>query len=117
MDFLLGNKDYPLEAEWFEYNPKATVDDTESWEGGVVFTYKDITRSRNIEQSIQGLRKNNRTLIIETRTKLPFKEQDIVKTELGTYKITQVDQIQDDNFAAKQFFKQLNLYKAIITLQ
>ena len=117
MDFLLGNKEYPLEAEWFEFNPKATIDDVESWEGGVVFRYKDITRSRNVQEAVQGLRKNVKTLVIETRSKLSFKEQDIVKTELGTYKITQVDHIQDDNFSAKQFLKNINLYKAIITLQ
>lgn len=117
MDFLQGTKDYPLDAEWFEYNPKNTVDETGTWEGSVPFKYKDITRTRQIDQTVQGLRKNVKTVVIETRTKLPFKEQDIVKTELGEYKITQVEYIQDDNYAAKQFFKKLNYHKAIITLQ
>ena len=44
MDFLIGNKDYPLDGEWFEYNPKATVDDADSWESAIPFKYKDITR-------------------------------------------------------------------------
>jgi len=117
MDFLQGSKDYPLDAEWFELNPRNTIDETNSWEGSISFKYKDVTRRRSVEQAVQGIRKNNKTVIIESRSKLPFKEQDIVKTELGEYKIVQVEYIQDDNYVAKQILKNLNYHKVIITLE
>jgi len=117
MDFILGNRDYPLDAEYFEYNRKRTVDDVDTWESAIPFKYKDITRSRSTEQAIQGLKKPIQTIIIETRVKLPFKEKDIVKLDRGEYKITQVEYIQDDNYQAKQFFKGLDYTKAIVVLE
>lgn len=117
MDFILGNRDYPLQADYFEYNRKRTVDDIDTWESAVPFTYKDITRSRTTEQVIQGLKKPIKTIIIETRSKLPFKEKDLVKIDRGEYKITQVDFIQDENYNAKQFFKGLDYTKAVLVLE
>lgn len=117
MDFILGNRDYPLDAEYFEYNPKRTIDDVDTWEGAIPFKYKDITRSRSTEQVIQGLKKGIQTIIIETRDKLPFKTKDIVKIDRGEFKITQVEYIQDDNYQAKQFFKGLDYTKAIVVLE
>lgn len=117
MDFILGNRDYPLQADYFEYNRKRTVDDIDTWESAVPFTYKDITRSRTTEQVIQGLKKPIKTIIIETRNKLPFKEKDLVKIDRGEYKITQVELIQDENYNAKQFFKGLDYTKAVLVLE
>lgn len=117
MDFILGNRDYPLDAEYFEYNPKRTVNDEDTWEGAIPFKYKDITRSRSTEQVIQGLKRPIHTIIIETRSKLPFKTKDLVKLDRGEYKVSQVEYIQDDNYQAKQFFKGLNYTKAIVVLE
>lgn len=117
MDFILGNRDYPLDAEYFEYNQKRTVDDVDTWEGAIPFKYKDITRSRSTEQVIQGLKKGIQTVIIETRSKIPFKTKDIVKLDRGEFKVTQVEFIQDDNYNAKQFFKGLDYTKAIVVLE
>lgn len=117
MDFILGNRDYPLDAEYYEHNPKRTLDDEESWESAIPFKYKDITRSRSTEQAIQGLKKGIQTIIIETRTKLPFKQRDIVKLDRGDFKVTQVEYIQDDNYNAKQFFKGLDYTKAVVVLE
>lgn len=117
MDFILGNRDYPLDAEYFEYNQKRTVDDVDTWESAIPFKYKDITRSRTTDQVIQGLKKNTTTVVIETRAKLPFKLKDLIKLDRGEYKITQVDYIQDDNYQAKQFFKGLEYTKAVLVLE
>lgn len=117
MDFILGNRDYPLDAEYYEHNPKRTVDDVDTWESAIPFKYKDITRSRSTEQAIQGLKKGIQTIIIETRTKLPFKQRDIVKLDRGDFKVTQVEYIQDDNYNAKQFFKGLDYTKAVVVLE
>lgn len=117
MDFILGNRDYPLDAEYYEHNPKRNVNDDESWESAIPFKYKDITRSRSTEQAIQGLKKGIQTIIIETRVKLPFKQRDIVKLDRGEFKVTQVEYIQDDNYNAKQFFKGLDYTKAVVVLE
>lgn len=117
MDFLIGNKDYPLDGEWFEYNPKATVDDADSWESAIPFKYKDITRTRQTQQPVQGLRKAVQTIVIETRERLDFKERDKVTLDRGTFKVTSVDFQPDKNYSAKHFFKEMNLHKAVITLE
>jgi hypothetical protein len=117
MDFLLGNKDYPLEAEWYEHNPKHNVDESDTWESAVLFHFKDITKSRRQQQDIQGLRKPVQSITIETRDKLAFKERDKVKIENREYKVTNVESVPDQNFSAKHIFKNLNLYKAVITLE
>lgn len=117
MDFLIGNKDYPLQAEWHEYLPKATIDDIDTWQPPVPFMYKDITRNRSTEQVVTGLRKPIQGVIIETRSKLPFKTKDLVQLDRGTFKVTQVDYIQDENYAAKKIFKGLDYTKAVVVLE
>jgi len=117
MDFILGNRDYPLHAEYFEYNPKRTIDDVDTWESAIPFTYKDITRSRSTEQVIQGLKKQVFTVIIETRSKLPFKTKDLVKLDRGEFKVIQVEYIHDTNVSAKQFFKNIDYTKAVVVLE
>lgn len=117
MDFLIGNKDYPLEAEWFEYNPKATIDDDDTWEGAIPFTYKDVTRNRLTQQSFQGLKRPTNTIVIETRARLLFKPRDLVKLDRGTYKVTQVDFVADKNYSAKHFLKNDNFHIAVLVLE
>lgn len=117
MDFILGNRDYPLQAEYYEFNRKQAIDEQDTWESAIPFTYKDITRSRTTEQVIQGLKKPVQTIIIETRSKLPFKERDIVKIDRGEFKITQVEYIEDANYQAKQFFKGIEYTKAVVVLE
>jgi hypothetical protein len=117
MDFLLGNRDYPLQGEYFEYNQKRTIDDVDTWESAIPFTYKDITRSRSTEQVLQGLKKPIQTIVIETRSKLPFKVKDLVKIDRGEFKVTQVDYIEDTNYAAKQVFKGIDYTKAVVVLE
>jgi len=117
VDFLIGNKDYPLDAEWYEHNPRATVDDEDTWENAIPFKYKDVSRSRQTRQDIQGLRKAVQTVLIETRERLDFKERDKIKLDRGTFKITNVEFIPDQNYSAKHFFKEMNLHKAVITLE
>jgi hypothetical protein len=117
MDFLLGNREYVLEADWYEYNPKRTIDDEDTWEHAVPFTYKDITRSRSTEQAIQGLKKGIHGIIIETRAKYAFKPKDLITLDRGEYKVTQVEHVYDDNFTAKQIFKGLEYTKAILVLE
>ena len=115
--WILGEQDYPLDAEWFEYFPKRTIDDDDAWGESVLFKYKDITRSRSTEQAIQGLKKGIQGIIIETRTKLPFKPKDIVKIDRGEFKITQVEYIQDDNHRAKHIYKGIDYTKALLVLE
>lgn len=117
MDFLLGNREYPLDAEWFEYNPKATVDDEDTWEGAIPFKYKDVSRSRRTDQAVSGLRKGTKTVVIETRERLDFKERDKVTLDRGTFKVTSVEFLPDQNYSAKHLFKEMNLHKAVITLE
>lgn len=117
MDFLIGNKDYPLDGEWYEYNPRATVDDSDTWEGAIPFKYKDITRRTQSQQNVQGIRKGVKTVVIETRERLDFKERDKVVLDRGEFKVTSVDFIPDKNYSAKHFFKEMNLHKAVITLE
>lgn len=117
MDFLIGNKEYPLDGEWYEYNPRATVDDADSWEGAISFKYKDVSRSRQTRQDVIGLRKGVKTVVIETRERLDFKERDKVVLDRGTFKVTNVEFVPDKNYSAKHFFKEMNLHKAVITLE
>lgn len=117
MDFLLGNKDYPLKAEWYEHNPKQVVDEEDTWEAPVPFTYKDITRSKRNQQDIQGLRKATLTVVIETRAKLDFKQRDKIVLDRGQFKVTDVELVPDTNYNAKQIFTNLNLNKTVLTLQ
>ncbi len=117
MDFLIGNKDYPLDGEWYEYNPRATVDDSDTWEGAIPFKYKDITRRTQSQQDVQGIRKGVKTVVIETRERLNFKERDKVVLDRGEFKVTSVDFLPDKNYSAKHFFKEMNLHKAVITLE
>jgi hypothetical protein len=117
MDFLIGNKDYPLDGEWYEYNPRATVDDSDTWEGAIPFKYKDITRRTQSQQNVQGIRKGVKTVVIETRERLNFKERDKVVLDRGEFKVTSVDFLPDKNYSAKHFFKEMNLHKAVITLE
>ncbi len=117
MDFLIGNKDYPLDGEWYEYNPRATVDDSDTWEGAIPFKYKDVTRRTQSQQNVQGIRKGVKTVVIETRERLNFKERDKVVLDRGEFKVTSVDFLPDKNYSAKHFFKEMNLHKAVITLE
>ena len=84
MDFLIGNKEYPLDGEWYEYNPRATVDDADSWEGAIPFKYKDITRRTQSQQDVTGIRKGVKTVVIETRERLDFKQRDKVILDRGS---------------------------------
>lgn len=117
MDFLIGNKEYPLDGEWYEYNPRATVDDADSWEGAIPFKYKDITRRTQSQQDVTGIRKGVKTVVIETRERLEFKQRDKVILDRGEFKVTSVEFIPDKNYSAKHFFKEMNLHKAVITLE
>lgn len=117
MDFLIGNKDYPLDGEWYEYNPRATVDDSDTWEGAIPFKYKDVTRRTQSQQNVQGIRKGVKTVVIETRERLDFKERDKVVLDRGEFKVTSVEFLPDKNYSAKHFFKEMNLHKAVITLE
>lgn len=115
--FILGEQEYALDGEWFEYFPKRTIDDDDAWGESVLFKYKDITRSRSTEQAIQGLKKGIQSIIIETRSKLPFKPRDIVKIDRGEYKITQVEYINDVNYTAKHLYKNIDYTKALLVLE
>lgn len=117
MDFLIGNQDYPLQADWFEYLQKQTIDDEDEWQPAVPFMYRDVTRSRSTEQVVNGLKKPIYTVIIETRAKLPFKTKDLVKLDRGTFKVTQVELVEDTNYAGKKIFKGLDYTKAIVVLE
>lgn len=117
MDFLLGNKGYVLSGEYFEHNKKTDVGEVDSFEAPIPFTYKDITRARTVEQVITGLGKQTQAIVIETRTKLPYKPRDIIKIDRGDFKITRVDYIEDDNYTAKQIFTGLDYTKAVIVLE
>lgn len=117
MDFLIGNKGYVLSGEYVEHNPKTTIDEVDSWESPIPFTYKDITRARTVEQVIAGLGKQTQAIVIETRAKLPFKPRDIVKIDRGQFKITRVDYIEDDNYTAKTLFTGLDYTKAVLVLE
>jgi hypothetical protein len=117
MDFLLGNKGYVLVGEYIEHNQRSQVDEVDSWEAPIPFTYKDITRARTTEQVITGLVKATQSVVIETRTKLPYKPRDIIKIDRGDFKITRVDYIEDDNYTAKQIFSGLDYTKAVLVLE
>ena len=60
-------------------------------EGAILLNIKMYQESRQTRQDVQGIRKGVKTVVIETRERLDFKERDKVVLDRGEFKVTSVD--------------------------
>lgn len=117
MDFLMGNEQYPNQADYMQIIKPEDVDDTVTYEGAVVFHFRYVRKASETSNDVNGLKAVKKSIFIRTKDSLPFDKKDRVMLRDKIYEIESVSKVENDLFAKSRIlFEHYDDYETEIEL-